>query len=97
MRRCRDRVNTGFSVWANIPVFVLLFSKSQPPASRTKFNTDTSTFLQRQVFWKDSCIFQCFTGSSQSKRHCAWYVSAIFGAYLCFPIKVGNFSGDLYG
>src|SRR6185369_2403049 len=95
VRRRRNRVDARFVHWANVPVFVLLFSECETAAAGSEFYTESAAFRQREIVRKDASVFECFTRGRERERHGSRHVFAIFWIELRLPIEGRNFSSDL--
>src|SRR5689334_5549857 len=95
MRRRRNRVNTRFGRWSNVPVFVLLLGERETAAASAEPDAESASLFQRHIVWRETGVFDCFACGGERQRHGARHVFAIFRVELCFPIEGRNFGGDL--
>src|SRR5690348_14725776 len=95
MRGRRNRVNTGFGGWSNVPVFVLLLGERETTTAGAEHDAESTSLFERHVVWREVRVFDRFARGCERERNCARHVFAIFRIELGLPIEGRNFGGDL--
>jgi len=84
-------------LWAYVPVLVLLLGESKTPTASSEHDASRTPLIQCQIVRQIVRVLERLASSRERQRDGTWYVLAIFGIELGFPIKIDDLGGDLHG